>query len=37
MHNSALLATALTALCLARGTPAETIVVTGARMVDVLP
>ncbi|HEY2274346.1 MAG TPA: amidohydrolase family protein [Steroidobacteraceae bacterium] len=36
MRNSALLAAALTALCLARGTPAEPIVVTGARMVDVL-
>jgi imidazolonepropionase-like amidohydrolase len=36
MRNTALLAAALTALCLAPGTPAETIVVTGARLVDVL-
>ena len=36
MRNTALLAAALAALCLAPGTPAETIVVTGARLVDVL-
>jgi len=36
MRTPALLATALAALCLAPGTPAETIVVTGARLVDVL-
>jgi imidazolonepropionase-like amidohydrolase len=36
MRNATRLAAALTALCLAPATPAETIVVTGARMVDVL-
>ncbi|HXB18952.1 MAG TPA: amidohydrolase family protein [Steroidobacteraceae bacterium] len=36
MRTPALLATTLAALCLAPGTPAETIVVTGARLVDVL-
>jgi imidazolonepropionase-like amidohydrolase len=36
MRNTALLAATLAALCLAPGTPAETIVVTGARLVDVL-
>lgn len=36
MRNTALLAAALAALCLPPGVPAETIVVTGARMVDVL-
>jgi imidazolonepropionase-like amidohydrolase len=36
MRNTALLAAALAALCLAPGAPAETLVVTGARMVDVL-
>src|ERR1700757_4217508 len=36
MRNTALLAAALAALCLAPVTPAETIVVTGARLVDVL-
>ena len=36
MRNTALLAAALAALCLAPPAPAGTIVVTGARMVDVL-
>jgi imidazolonepropionase-like amidohydrolase len=36
MRNTALLAAALVALCLARSACAETLVVTGARMVDVL-
>ncbi|HEV2230470.1 MAG TPA: amidohydrolase family protein [Steroidobacteraceae bacterium] len=36
MRNTALLAAALAAFCLPPGLPAETIVVTGARMVDVL-
>jgi imidazolonepropionase-like amidohydrolase len=36
MRNTALLAAALAALCLAPGAPAETLVVTAARMVDVL-
>ena len=36
MRNTALLAAALASVCLARGAPAGTIVVTGARLVDVL-
>jgi imidazolonepropionase-like amidohydrolase len=36
MRNAALLAAALASVCLAPQSPAETIVVTGARMVDVL-
>lgn len=36
MRNTAVLAAALAALCLARGAAAETLVVTGARMLDVL-
>src|SRR5246500_2010418 len=36
MRNTALLAAALASVCLAPQSPAETIVVTGARMVDVL-
>jgi imidazolonepropionase-like amidohydrolase len=36
MRNTTQLAAALAALCLAPATPAETIVVTGARLVDVL-
>jgi imidazolonepropionase-like amidohydrolase len=36
MRNAALLAAVLASVCLAPQSPAETIVVTGARMVDVL-